>query len=337
MRASAQATGLVTYGSVNEEGNMSGTGMDRRRAELPPAEQMTFEAVRRVIEEMGAAIIAERRRKRDRTRSGAWLASRRQEVVEAGLNEFDRQRRLSSDERVPRWREPVRGVMEARAAEVFDESRDDDGSLPRDGDGPCRTPGGGHAVPPIARGKYMATRDQLAGYTRWSAERAVGNHVGSWTNDSEMPADMIQVVAAHTVEKALATWDADQAPLLRYVDVLVRYAVLDEHRRGVRALVRSRRVIAACTADLAGGDALRTAVEEDHDPLARLLAVEDVRQRAALARALDKAIEMLTPVLRDEVRRRLDTGTCGTPLQQMRYSRALAKLRELLADHAPTV
>jgi hypothetical protein len=316
---------------------MSGNDMNRRRVELPPNEQLTFAAVRRVVERIGAKIVAERLQTCDDTYSEKELASRHQTVIEAGLDEFDRRRRLSSDEQVPRWHEPVRGVMRACAADVFAEPRDDDGSLPVDGAAPRRKPGDGRTTAPIPRGKYMATRNQLGEYVRGAAERRVKSYVRSWSYDSQMIDDMIQNVATASSERALATWDADQAPLLRYVDVLVKYAVLGEHRRRVRAQVKDGDVIAACAADLTGGCALRGSSEEDHDPLARLLADEDADQRAALMSALPDAIDTLSPKLRAEIHRRLKSDSPGTPKQQTRYSRAVAKLRELLADIAPTV
>jgi len=329
---------------------MSENDMNRRRVELPPPEQMIFEVVRREVEKIGKTVIAQHLGAGGVEAGGAeWFTSRCLVVFEAGLNEFDRQRRLYSDARVPRWRERVRRVMAACADEVFRDSLDDGfgGSRP-EVSGPPGTPGRRRTAPfdddpaplarssvRIARRPYIATREELAAYALSSATRQVRRRIRTW-NDSELLDDMIEMVATRSTDKCLAKWDADSAPLLRYVDMLIKFAVCDELRIHSRKQTASMRVAAACKVDFEQTYALREFNELETDPLAHLVALDDECEYEVLRRRVYAAIDMLGEVQRAEVYRRLAGGAPGEQHLQLRFSRAVRNLRGLLGAEGDT-
>jgi hypothetical protein len=322
--------------------------MGWRRVALPASEQMIFEVVRLEVEGMAQLVILEYIAARGgQPCDSDWLASRRLAVFEAGLNEFDRQRRLYSDTQVPRWRKRVRDVMTASAKEVFGDSLDDGlGGSSLDDRDPGGTPSGRRAGPiddaaaptrsrlTVPRGRYVATREDLAAYALSSATRQVRRRIRTWTNDSELLEDMVEMAATRSIDKCLANWDADSAPLLRYVDLLIKYAVYDELRTRSRTQAADARVIDACSADLGQSCGLHECNELDADPLACLVRLDDEHEYEGLRRRVHAAIAMLGDVQRAEVHRRLAGGEPGTHNQQQIYSRALKKLRLLVGTES---
>ncbi len=273
------------------------------------------------------------------------LSSVLSEIEREGVKAVTRLRRLRGDGvALGDWRDVARRTMITKlvscfedAQAAFDDERDDDGCAspgPKADPKPGPVGGAALALPISARPRLLAHSDYLA--TDEDVARAVlplamnqaRRQVGAWSTDSERLDDFAAEAATRVLSSYQRLWDPSKSSLLAYLGVSVRYAVHDEY-------------VAACKRKRNGGLLIEAAECQLREDLRTRPDVAEQDPRAVSLRdelATKHAMEWLRPYIgclndhqRREIERRLCEGHPGTPAQQLVYSRAVRRLRLMVA------